>query len=260
METLFMQDPPNLHMYCGNLRLSEAETQISVAFSTSESIPAIRNIPGSIGCFLRKTAEDHFFDYVLIDMSPSVGALNQCLLMASNYFIVPTSPDFFCMQAIQFLSNVIPRWDEESRLFRLNDLDYSFPANPPKFLGFISQRYRPRSGAPARSFQRWIDVICCTVNEKLVPALELGDMSIKLQDFNAAVRSPQPEPFNLANIADFNSLIGQSQKHNVPVFALTDTQIEQGGVVLENMRRSREEFKKVFDNLADDVLRLTQLV
>jgi len=90
----------NLHMCCGNLRLSEAETQISVAISTSESISAIRNIPGSIGCFLRKTAEDHFFDYVLIDMSPSVGALNQCLLMASDYFIVPTSPDFFCMQAI----------------------------------------------------------------------------------------------------------------------------------------------------------------
>ncbi len=74
----------NLFLYCGNLALSEVETQISVSLTTSTAIPAIKNIPGSIGALLRLTAEEYRFDYVIIDMSPSVGALNECLLMSSG--------------------------------------------------------------------------------------------------------------------------------------------------------------------------------
>lgn len=94
----------NLYLYCGNLVLSEFETQISVALTTSQAIPAIRNIPGGANELLRRTGEEHGFEYIIIDMSPSVGALNQCLLMSSDYFIVPTSPDFFCAQAIKSLT------------------------------------------------------------------------------------------------------------------------------------------------------------
>lgn len=109
---------PNLSLLCGNIALSEIETQISVALTTSSAIPAIRNIPGSVGAFIRQTAEYKHFDYVLVDMSPSVGALNECLLMASDYFIVPTAPDFFCAQAIKSLTTVIPRWNDEIKQFR----------------------------------------------------------------------------------------------------------------------------------------------
>ena len=248
----------NLFLYCGNLVLSEFETQISVALTTSQAIPAIRNIPGSANELLRKTGEEHGFEYIIIDMSPSVGALNQCLLMSSDYFIVPTSPDFFCAQAIKSLSNVVPRWNNEIKRFREGEIDYKFPPNPPKFLGFISQRYRPRSGAPAKSFQRWIDVIKETVNSKLIPSLDPIDMAIDLEEFTKTVSGG--EPFNLANIADFNSLIAQSQSHNVPIFALSDDQIEQSGVILENMKESRDSFRDVFSTLAKEVHELMEIV
>lgn len=68
------------------------------------------------------------------------------------------------------------------------------------------------------------------------------------------------EPFNLANIADFNSLIAQSQKHNVPVFALSDMQIEQGGVILEKMKISRDDFRKAFEQLATEIHSVTEAV
>ena len=248
----------NLYLYCGNLSLSEFETQISVALTTSQAIPAIRNIPGSVNALLRKTGEELDFEYIIIDMSPSVGALNQCLLMSSDYFIVPTSPDFFCAQAIKSLANVVPRWNTEVNTFRAENVDYKFPLSPPKFLGFISQRYRPRGGAPAKSFQRWIDVIKHTVSEELIPSLSPLGMSIQLEEFSSCVSGD--EPFNLANIADFNSLIAQSQKHNVPVFALSDDEIEQGGVILEKMKESRENFRSVFSSLASEVHSLTETV
>ncbi len=249
---------PNLSLLCGNITLSEIETQISVALTTSAAIPAIRNIPGSIGAFIRQTAEEHGFDYVLVDMSPSVGALNECLLMSSDYFIIPTAPDFFCAQAIKSLTNVIPRWNTDIAALRNNSIVYPFPMTPPKFIGFLSQKYRPRNGSPAKSFQKWIDIIKDEVANSLIPALAPINMSVDQGTFIANVAAD--EPFNLANISDFNSLIAQSQKHNVPVFALTDSQIEQSGTILENMGESRDGFRKSFSQLAAEVHQLTEQV
>ena len=246
----------NLSLMCGNLDLSEAETQISVALATSTAIPAIRNIPGCIGAQIRMTAEEHGFDYVLIDMSPSVGALNQCVLMSSDYFIIPTAPDFFCAQAIKSLTKVLPRWNQEVTPFRNGSFLYPIPLNPPKFIGFISQKYRPRNGAPAKSFQKWIDVIKQEVEGILIPALMPIGMSVQHDVFETAVEGE--EPYNLANISDFNSLIAQSQKHNIPVFALTEDQIEQSGTILANMEESRDGFQATFEQLALDVHSITE--
>jgi cellulose biosynthesis protein BcsQ len=242
---------PNLFLLAGNIDLAENETQISVALSTSAAIPALQNIPGAVCALLRLTADANNIDIVIIDMSPSVGALNQCFLMGSDYFIVPTSPDYYCNQAISSLSRVLPRWNTNVSLFRNPSLLYPFPSKPPKFCGIISQRYRPRMGNPAQSFQQWIDVIKTSVMTELVPALAAQGMSISVADFNSA--SPADTPFNLINISDFNSLIAQSQKHNAPVFALSDDQIEQSGIILERMKSSREDFRKAFAALAQTI-------
>ncbi|WOD40630.1 ParA family protein [Nodosilinea sp. E11] len=246
---------PNLHLLAGNIKLSESETQISVSLGTGKTIPALRNIPGSFGFLLRETARKHGFHYVLIDMSPSIGALNECLLMASDYFIVPTFPDFFCQQAIKSLSAVLPRWNSTIKEFRDSSLLYPIPASPPVFIGFISQKYRPRSGAPASSFQRWIDRIKETVDSQLVPALSKENMVIQKQEFQEHVSADTP--YNLANIADFNSLMAQSQKHNVPIFALSKEQIEQQGIILESMIESRDNFLKIISDFAKSVIALT---
>jgi chromosome partitioning protein len=76
-------------------------------------------------------------------------------------------------------------------------------------------------------------------------------MTISVQQFNAA--SPADTPYNLVNIADFNSLIAQSQKHSIPVFALTDVQIEQAGIILQTMKRSRDDFASAFDGLSHSI-------
>jgi cellulose biosynthesis protein BcsQ len=247
----------NLFLLAGNIDLAENETQISVALSTSAAIPALQNIPGSICALLRMTAEEHKIDAVIVDMSPSVGAVNECFLMGSDFFIVPTSPDYYCNQAIASLSRVIPRWNAGVDQFRSDKLLYSFPKAPPRFCGIISQRYRPRSGGPAQSFQQWIDVIKETVLKELVPVLAQEGMAISVGEFNAAKAADTA--YNLINIADFNSLIAQSQKHNVPVFALRDSQIEQAGVILQTMKESRDRFRESFDTLANSIERIAGL-
>jgi len=248
----------NLFLFCGNLDLSDAETQMSVAITTSTAIPAIKNLPGSIGELIRKTAIENEFEYVILDLSPSIGALNQCLFMASDYFIIPTSPDFFCAQAIKSLSNIIPKWNEDINKFRDDSITYRFPNQPPKFIGFISQRFRPRGGLPAKSFQRWIDVIRDLVNTSLIPSLNKINMSIPIDVFKTYIKGD--EPFNLVNIADFNSLIAQSQKYCIPIYALSDDQIEQSGVILDTMKKSRDSFDNTFTDFAQQLHNLVQNV
>lgn len=246
----------DLLILAGHIDLAQYEAQLAVAFSTSQALPALRNLPGAVGHLLRLTAEKNGVDVVLVDMSPSIGALNQSLFLTSDYFLVPTSPDYFCYLALNSLATVLPRWNMSAALHRDMGTTYRLPANGPKFLGIVSQRYRPRSGSPAAAFQTWIDRIKSAANETLVPALEAHNMCVARSDFEAS--GADDTPYNLANIADFNSLIAQSHSHNTPVFALTDAQIERTGVVLETMRASRDNFVEVFHNLAHAVSYLVE--
>lgn len=184
----------NLFLLAGHIDLAENESQLAVALTTGSAIPALQNLPGSVTHLIRLTAEQNEIDIVLLDMSPSVGALNQCFLMGSDYFMVPTSPDYYCDQAIRSLARVIPKWNTSTAPFRNSILTYPFQ-NPPQFLGTISQRYRPHSGKPAVSFQRWIDKIKNTSKTQLVPALTPINMAIPLTKFQSVNMNDTPYNF-----------------------------------------------------------------
>jgi len=99
----------------GHLGISEYEVTLGIAQELSGSIQTLQNLPGSIRYLLDRTAEHHQADYVLIDMSPGLGSVNQNLLSVSDFFIVPSSPDFFSAMAIDSLARVIPKWHEWAR-------------------------------------------------------------------------------------------------------------------------------------------------
>lgn len=248
-----------LYLLPGHIGFSEFDVSIGIAQELTGSLKMAQNIPGAISYLLRITAKKYKFDYILIDMSPSVSSTNANLLIQSDYFIVPCSPDYFCNMAINSLSKVIPNWSQTYESIKIHpafrEAIYKLPDTKPKFIGTILQRYRPRNGGPAKSFQQWIEKINKNVNENLVPVLKTNGMIIDESKFNNIV-IPE-EPYNIINIPDFNGLIAQSQKYNVPVFALKEEQIEQVGRVLKNMKNSRDRFHETFSTLADNVIKLT---
>lgn len=122
----------------------------------------------------------------------------------------------------------------------------------PQFIGTIQQRYRPRNGSPAKAFSEWIDDINLLVQNKLVPVLKKCNMIVPYDSCN------YDETYNLINIADFNSLIAQSQSNNTPVFLLTQKQVQKSGSVWENMKKNIEDFNQTFDCLANRVINATK--
>jgi hypothetical protein len=153
---------------------------------------------------------------------------------------------------------VLPNWhawaEKAHSLPILRNAAYPFPNITPKFIGTIVQNYRPRMGVPSSGFQKWIDEINKIVSNKLVPELDKLNMMLPEQAYKEqGIRSG----FCLATIPDFNTLIAKSQEAQTPVFALTPEQIGQAGVVLNGMIKSRDNFRKIFSELADKVIGLT---
>ncbi|MDJ0511583.1 MAG: AAA family ATPase [Crocosphaera sp.] len=75
-----------LFLLPGNVGFAEYEVTLGIAQELSGSIQALKNLPGAITYLLDKKASKFNADYILIDMSPSLGAINQNLLMKRHIF------------------------------------------------------------------------------------------------------------------------------------------------------------------------------
>jgi cellulose biosynthesis protein BcsQ len=242
----------------GHIGLAEYEVTLGIAQELSGSIVTLRNLPGSLRYLIDRTAEKYKVDIVLIDMSPSLGAVNQNLLTTSDFFLVPMHPDYFSIMAIESLASVLPKWQKWSEAAKtlqvLREAEYPFPDINPRFLGYVIQKYRPRGGgAPSIAFQQWIDQVEEDIKIKLLPVLRASNMMMPDNVYLDAGFKPY-EP--LLRMPDFSSLIARSQEHQVPVFELTDAQLHQAGIVLERTKISMESFKKLFSEAADRVLKI----
>ena len=238
--------------------MAEYETTLGIAQELSGSLLALRNLPGSIRFLLQVTAEKYQADFVLVDMSPSLGPLNQNLLTTSDYFIVPLHPDYFSAMALTSLAATLPRWkawaDTAYGIEVLASADYPFPKPHAKFIGAVIQKYRPRVGRASKAFQRWIDQLVQGLQDGLVPALEKAGM-LDSADFKKRIGVDPWVP--LLEVADFNSLIALSQEHQVPVYALKPDQVDQKGAVWDQTAESMKTFGDAFSDCAQKVFALT---
>jgi len=245
----------NLFLLPGNIGLAEFEVTLGIAHELSGSLVTLKNLPGSIRHLLDITAKENNIDLVIVDMSPSLGAINQNLFSISDYFLIPMSPDYFSNMAISSLSGVIPKWRSWGKAAAQNTVlksaSYPFPDICPKYLGYIVQNYRPRKGAPARAFQVWIDQITENVKDQLIPALQQADMMLDDTEYKMAKIDPLAA---ILQMPDFNSLIAKSQEHQTPIFELSAEQLGQGGSVLAQTKKSQTDFETLFSETADKII------
>ncbi|RQR71729.1 MULTISPECIES: ParA family protein [Burkholderia] len=250
----------NMFLLPGHIRLSEYEVTLGIAQELSGSIQTLQNLPGALSHLIDATAERYNADFVLIDMNPGLGSINQNLLMTSDFFIVPTTPDYFSVMALESLTSILPRWRAWSIRAQQNNVlqsaAYPYPTRTPKFLGTVVQKYRPRGGAPTAGFQRWIDDINRMVSGPFQTELSNAGMMLPLPRYQEAYGTDTS--LCLCQIADFNTLIAKSQDKRTPVFALTDEQFETEGVVLESYKRQARDFDEVFTQLANRICQLTR--
>lgn len=257
----------NLSLLPGHIHFSKFELTLATALTSSSGLPILKPLIGSFYKLIRNTASRGNFDLVLIDMGPSISATNMCLLMSSDYFIVPTSPDFFCYQSIDSLKEVFPDWYAHVAAFKD---DLTLPRGYPKMLGIIMQNYRVYNTGKdtdmSKAYKQWSDRINEITNRKLVPVLREKNMIIPESLFVDVVKGHSP--YNLATIRNFNSLLPVSQKLSKPMFDLTKEDGAWDGATWERTKTGRQQGEKtgvkyaiqdareVYNKLAADVLKL----
>ena len=251
--------PSNKNMFLlpGHIGLAEYETTLGIAQELSGSLLALRNMPGSIRFLLDETAKKYDAEYVIVDMSPSLGPMNQNLLTTGDFFIVPLHPDYFSSMALTSLAKTLPRWNAWAKTAHsidvLKSADYPFPEPRASFVGAIIQKYRPRSGKASKAFQHWIDQLVGGLKAELVPKLEAAGL------LNSAAYKGKLgiDPWvPIMEVADFNSLIALSQEHQVPVYALTPDIVGKGAV-WDQAKESMDRFESAFKKCAEKVISLT---
>ena len=184
-------------------------------------------------------------------MNPSLSAINQALLMSSDFFIVPTVPDNFSNMAIRSLAKVLPKWEKWAVRARsvFSDAYYPLPQGTPRFLGTIIQGFNIRKGKPTQANREMIEQLCNTVRDTLIDALREPGMLLADDLYT--------DDYCLAQISDFQSLNAAYQSSFVPVFALTDEELRYVGTVLDQYKETRKRFADVYSAFADNIIRMT---
>lgn len=256
----------NLFVLPGHVGFAEYESQLSIAHELSGSLAALQNIPGAVRWLLDLTSRSIDAEYVLVDMSPSLGAINQNLWATSDAFIIPMAPDYFSGMALRSLARVLPRWYAWSQAAANNDAladaAYPWPKKTPKYLGSIVQNYRIRSrdgkpAAPTRAYERWFEHLKETKGSCLLPELEKAGL---LLDPDAYAFAASPVADFMLEISDFNSLIAIAQDLSKPVFALTREDIMNSGSVADNQVASANGFNAKYLGGAQKIVRMLSYV
>lgn len=215
-----------LFLLPGHVGLSEYESQLAVAHELSNTLSALQNIPGALHHAIRKSGEAYAIDYALVDMSPSLGAINQNLFMTSDAFIIPMAPDLFSSMALRSLSRTLPKWVEWGRKASNNALlksaDYPFRQVTPMYLGATVNNFRKRArgddvAKPTQAFQKWFDKLAEVKSTDLLVALEASKMLLPDELYREA--GAPPTDF-LMEIGSLDGLIATAQELAKPVFAI----------------------------------------
>ncbi|MFK7796440.1 MAG: ParA family protein [Aureispira sp.] len=233
----------NLLLLPGSMDLESYSVELGFSFLNAFSTSS--NLPGSFYYLIKKTAEQYNCDYVLIDMNPSLGAINQDLLLSSHYFLIPTAPDFLSKMAVKSLSTVIPKWENWAQTARktFQHAVYPLPDSTPHFLGYTVNDYNIRGGAPTKAAQKDIAGIEEEVNKVLVPALRKHGMIKGNQD-----------KFKLGTVQDFQSTLKGYQTIGLPVWKLERTDFDnvKGAAFASTkniMDRVEESFVEIVNNI-----------
>ena len=245
----------NLWLIRGDVSLSRLEDSMAEAHAQrfSNKIHEKRNYV-ALGDMLQRYGSMLNFDYILIDVGPSSGALTRSCFLSCDAFMIPMSADRFNVQAIHTLTEILHRWIEEHNQV-YNDfekLGLPIREGKPRFLGAIPQHFKKYKGKPKAGFELWMNRIQSTLMRELVPNLSEIDESIVegISDDNVIV----------TKIPDFGSLAVCAQECGKAVFeveqedtALINNGKKWSGVTwndaIERMKIYEGEFEKIYQRL-----------
>lgn len=245
----------NLHLLAGHANLSEYDAALTFAQNSNNAITTLQNLPGAFHELIRLVEEKYEIEYTIVDLNPGLSAINQNLFLNCDLFAIPTNPDPFSIMAIDTLKSMLPRWAAWKQTAVTAFADSAYPLRPgvPRFGGSFIQRFNIRNGKAAKPYRDNIEEIKARISGELFSALSKSGMTFDGQGYSDVLKA---NGYCLGEIPDFGGLLPKANGAGVPVFALTDEEIEETGPVLDGMRVKRDQLFGQFELVAGELVTL----
>jgi len=94
-------------------------------------------------------AEQRGYDVVILDTSPSLGALNKVIISTTDGFVIPCMPDMFSLYGVRNIGNALAVWKKQfDTIFHLlsDEKRKVFPAQYVRLLGFTIYNAKKYTG------------------------------------------------------------------------------------------------------------------
>jgi chromosome partitioning protein len=216
------------------------------------------------------------YDYVIVDLPPSFGALVRAAFYSSDYFVVPCTSDNFSAYCVGLIGQMVPAfmadWDSGLKRFKTTNphfQEFDLLGRPVFagwiFNGFDTARQRRTSAqiaANAPLGHKKMNQADETMHDRLVGAMRdelVAPLRQQITHYNP-VAANLPQNFRIGDIEDANVLIQNSLWLNVPLGDLdqheqvtslrdrtgwADNQADQIALFKQKFREAAEQIIKV---------------
>jgi cellulose biosynthesis protein BcsQ len=233
----------NLWLLPGSLSLSRFEQTLAEEWAKTGSAQNERAL--DVTCSLAELADSAAgpvgADFLLVDVGPSLGALNRAALLACDAVVIPVAPDLFSLQGLRNIGPTLRDWRADWNNVReqagRKALSRPLPAHEFRPIGYIVQQHLARSDRPVLGYRAWADRIPTEFHRSV-----LGE------EAPAPHTSIDGDPYCIARLKHFASLVPIAQTARKPMFDLRQADGIGGGQIL-SVKRCREEFDKLVEGI-----------
>ena len=199
----------NLGLIAGDLGLSRFEGTLSDAWSRchNRDESALRTL--SAFYHIVQSGKDWGAELVLIDIGPNLGAINRSALMASDHIALPLASDLSSLQGLKNSGPTLREWRD--MWTNIKTKTPHTPSTPPGIMqpiGYIVIQHGIRKTHPINPYQRWMDHIPGVYRE-VVLSESVDHLPLVIND-----------PYNLASLKHYHSLMPLAIEANKPMFFL----------------------------------------
>lgn len=199
------------------------------------------------------------FDFALIDLPPSFGALVRAALYASDYFIIPCTSDTFSSYCIGLIAEMLPTFTDDwkggyQRFVKANPQLGKYQAlGQPKFAGWIFNGFDTRGTASASGDKPYVKADTIHANN-IMSSIEQN--IVKNPEIHCA--PTLPDGARIGDIEDMNVLVQNSIWQSVPVAKLADFRplksLQDKGSWAQNQRAQIDLLARKFDEAAQNII------
>jgi cellulose biosynthesis protein BcsQ len=242
----------DLYLIPGDVSLSGFEDALSNEWPNSmgdNNLYRPMRILSSFWQVMQKASAKVQADIVLVDIGPNLGAINRSVLISTDYVVIPLGADLFSLQGLKNLGPTLRSWKSlwHKRLDNWKNSvemqsysDFQLPQGKMQPIGYLCQQHSVRLDRPVKAYDKWVNRIPNVYR------------SAVLEEDSTKTITPSDDPYCLATIKHYRSLIPMAQEKRKPIFDLTSADGAIGSHA-NAVQDAKKDFRLLAEKIANNI-------